>query len=1333
MSIVPLKGANYATWKVQCRMALVKDGLWNIVNGTETMPEEGDADRRAKFEGRKDRALALIVLSIEPSLLYLIGEPEDPIAVWKKLSEQFQKKTWANKLGLRRRLYAMKLREGGSVQEYIRQMTEIFEELAVVGDPVNEEDRVVHLLASLPESYDMVVTALEANAEVPKMAIVTERLLNQERKQKDREESDDSAKAMTVRSKREIKCYYCKKVGHIKRDCYAFKRRQDSLATDSRPMANTAEDYSQDEEKTDGLVVTHALTTGHTGSWIIDSGAICHMCASKELFVDLKPLEKPMNVTLGDGRTLKAMGRGLISMEMKLPNGVKRKCNLLDVVYVPDLSYNLLSVSRAAEKGYVTEFNDSGCQITATGGRVVAIASRVGSLYYLDCEVTECASVAEQSLRSKAALWHQRYGHLNMQSLQKLLRNKLVEGLDGANLNGLNFCETCVKGKQAKSAFPDGGGCRATEPLDLVHSDVCGKMNSTSLGGGEYFLTFIDDHTRYTWIYILKHKSEVLDCFLKWKALVERSSGRKLRAFRTDNGGEYTSIKFTEYLMSSGIRHEFTVPNTPQQNGVAERMNRTLVETVRSLLVHAKLPHKFWAEALSTAVYLRNRSPTKAVESMTPYEAWTRKKPSVGHLRVFGCHAYSHMSRDERRKLDSKSRKCILVGYGEETKAYRLFDPEHGRVILSRNVVFNEECCGGSGVGGSGVGGSGVGSFGAGGFGVGGFGDAGAGGSGGGGSGAGGSSAGGSGTGGSGVGGTDQYMVLDFDDTQAEFQSEVGDHHDTPQSQSQPQSTIRQSTRRHVPDYYAWEAHLTGSQGREPITLEEAMMSPEKSQWVEAMKKEMKSLYDNEVWELVELPNGRKTVGSKWIFKLKTDEDGGVERFKARLVAQGYTQRYGTDYDETFCPVVRLESIRVLMALSVQHGLHLHQIDVTTAFLNGDLEEEVFMRQPEGFIAKGQTHLVCKLKKSLYGLKQSPRCWNVALDNYLRMVGFIQLDSDPCIYHTSSGEPFFLGVYVDDIVMASKSTAQLAEFKKSLATKFDIKDLGRLHHFLGMKVIQDEAKGNIWFGQQAYTKKLLRRFGMEDAKPVATPVDTSNKLVKATESEECIDQHNYQSAVGSLLYLAVATRPDISFAVSNIAKFSAQPTKTHWVAVKRILRYLKGSVDYGLNFTHESTSECIGYSDADWGGDLDDRKSTSGYVFLISGGAVSWRSKKQSCIALSTAEAEYVALSCAAQEAMWMRRMTAVLQNRPEEPVRLFEDNQAAISMTENPQFHGRSKHISIKYHFVRDQVDKKVVKLSYCPTNDMIADIMTKGLPKEQFLKLRSLTGVKQVTSGSE
>ena len=285
------------------------------------------------------------------------------------------------------------------------------------------------------------------------------------------------------------------------------------------------------------------------------------------------------------------------------------------------------------------------------------------------------------------------------------------------------------------------------------------------------------------------------------------------------------------------------------------------------------------------------------------------------------------------------------------------------------------------------------------------------------------------------------------------------------------------------------------------------------------------------------------------------------------------------------------------MALSVKHGLTLHQVDVTTAFLNGTLEEEVYMQQPKGFVRQGQEELVCKLKKSIYGLKQSPRCWNSTLDAYLKELEFTQTASDPCIYYRNTGEDMmYVGVYVDDIILVGRTEEKLQEIKGYLSKKFDIKDLGKLKYFLGMKVIQDKESKSIWIGQPAYTENLLKRFGMQDSKPTSTPVDVNSKLQPATKQDETFNHTEYQSAVGSLMYLAVSTRPDIAYAVNNLARFNSNPQKVHWTAMKRVLRYLKGTIYHGILYRQDGSDKCISYSDADWARDFSDRKSTSGYI-----------------------------------------------------------------------------------------------------------------------------------------
>ena len=361
---------------------------------------------------------------------------------------------------------------------------------------------------------------------------------------------------------------------------------------------------------------------------------------------------------------------------------------------------------------------------------------------------------------------------------------------------------------------------------------------------------------------------------------------------------------------------------------------------------------------------------------------------------------------------------------------------------------------------------------------------------------------------------------------------------DEPVIEDMPERPVRQ---RRPPDRYGEWVTLTRT-STEPTSVKEVMNSPNKEKWEDAMKDELKSLQKNDVWELVKLPNGRKTVGSKWVFKEKIGDDGSIERYKVRLVAQGYSQQRGLDYDETFSPVVRTESVRALIALAAKNNMILHQLDVTTAFLNGTLDEEIYMKQPEGFEIKGKEHLVCKLRKSIYGLKQASRCWNTALHAHLCTIGFCQSDNDPCIYVSEDGM-VTLAVYVEDIILGACGEKLMKEVKQAIGQKFITRDMGELEYFLGVAVNQNKKSGAVWIGQPMYTRKVIKKFNMRQAKPVATPVDSSVKLTKAEEDSETIDQGLYQSAVGCLLYLSTWTQPDIAFAVSNVAKFCSNPSK----------------------------------------------------------------------------------------------------------------------------------------------------------------------------------------------
>jgi len=555
--IIPLNDSNYPTWKIQVRMALMKDGLWNIVNGKESAPGNEHADQ-TKFMTRRDKALAQIVLSIQPSLLYLLGDPEDPVEVWKKLENQYQKKTWANKLELRRKLFSLRLKDGESVQQHVKALTEVFDTLSVIGDPITEEDRVVHLLASLPEAYDMIVTALESSSNVPVMETVIERLLHEERKMKERDgDSGDSGKVFAAyRAKRVFKCHYCGKPGHLKRDCrirFADERREKASDSGPREKVNQALRKNTSGEEEDVLLTSQALSVRMTSNWIIDSGASSHMCNDEQLFTKMEILRKPLEIVLGDGYVVKSQQQGTVSLMMKLPGNESRKCNLRDVLYVPNLSYNLVSVSKAVNAGKIVEFDGKHAQIKSVEGKLTGIGTRIGNLYYMDCYDCrkDCINISTQN--NGQDIWHRRFGHLGIQNLQKLTNEKMVDGLDCDVTTDTDLCEPCIGGKHHKIPFPKSSSSHSKNPLDLVHSDVCGKMGEKSMGGAEYFLTFVDDKTRYVWVYPLKRKSDVFEKFKLWKTMAEKSSGCVLKTLRTDNGGEFISAQFGRYLCSEGI------------------------------------------------------------------------------------------------------------------------------------------------------------------------------------------------------------------------------------------------------------------------------------------------------------------------------------------------------------------------------------------------------------------------------------------------------------------------------------------------------------------------------------------------------------------------------------------------------------------------------------------------------------------------------------------------------------------------------------------------------------------------------------------------------------
>jgi len=851
---------------------------------------------------------------------------------------------------------------------------------------------------------------------------------------------------------------------------------------------------------------------------------------------------------------------------------------------------------------------------------------------------------------------------------------------------------------------------------------------------------------------MLKSKDQAVGAFVEYKAQVENSTGNKIKVVMSDRGGEFLANVFQNVCKEAGIRQHFTAPYTPQQNGVVERKNRSVMEMARALMKSMSIPGRFWAEAVRLAVYLLNRLPTKPMGDRTPYEAWNGRKPHLGHLRVFGCTGHVRPGVSHLKKLDDRSLPMVYFGIAEGSKAHRMYNPHTNKIVVSRDVVFEEgvkwswdaaeteifsvECDDEVGhyiphpnpsevhvdvahndqeVNDSG-----------------GAGDAGY------------QSPAGPQSVSAGVGSnanSDRNPTTGLQTEQTPRSSQQsawnGNTMDTDENVDSGDELHRY---RSINDVYqrsqvvvlefdeeeegAVEVAALLAVMEEPTCFRDAADHPE---WVQAMENGMQSICKNGTWELANLPPGQKPIGLKWVYKLKKNAEGEVVKYKARLVAKGYVQRQGVDFEEVFAPVARLDTIRVILALAANRGWEVHHLDVKTAFLNDDLEEEVYVAQPEGYVEKGKEKMVLKLSKALYGLRQAPRAWNIKLDKCLKQLGFKKCASEPAVYKRGVGKTaVILGVYVDDLIVTGEDISEIANFKKQMTTQFEMSDLGKLSYYLGIKVEQGE--DCITIRQTSYAKKILEKFGMSDCNSTKVPMDPGIQMDADKEGVR-VDATEYRRVVGCLRYL-LHTRPDLSFSVGIASRFMEKPTVKHMRAVKQILRYLSGTLNYGLVYTQEKKEEVlVGYTDSDVGGDTVGRRSTGGMSFYLNGGLITWCSHKEKRVAISSCEAEFMAATEAAKQAIWLRTLLSELVSQKPQRVVLFVDNNSAIALMKNLVFHGRSKHIDIKYHFIRECIEFGEILVKKVGTNEQKADALTKPMPAVKLAVMIHLLGVRELS----
>ncbi|CAG4958833.1 unnamed protein product [Colias eurytheme] len=1063
MSIPKLTGRdNWSNWSFAVRAYLQHEEL------DECLTREPDCNDPKAM--KKDvKAKSKLILLIDPILYIHIQDAVNAKQVWDNLTISFEDQGLTRKVGLLKELINTDLESSLSVEDYVNKIMTAAHKLRNIKFHVDDEWLGTLMLAGLPDMYKPMIMGLESSGMKISADLVKNKLLQEVKMSDTTALYTNTKKYLPKSDKKGPRCFNCNKYGHLSKNCWHKKTT------------------SKKTDKDTGYVAAFSASTANeSNSWHIDSGASMHMTMHRDWLTDITVSPVP-SIRIANNKELKVECCGNVCIKVKAHDGSTDSIQVRNVLFVPELKTNLLSVSKIIQSGCNVIFNESGCKIYNASNKLVAHARLMNATYLLN--TLQEMQVMMAKADDDTYLWHQRMGHLNFTSL-----NKVPLCTEGVNLStGMenSICVTCLEGKQTRKPFP-AEGSRATSLLELIHSDVCGPMQQTSIGGA------------------------------------------------------------------------------------SERMNRTLIERAKCMLLNSGLQKDFWAEAVTTAAYIVNRSPTRSLSDATPYEVWTGKKPNLSHMRIFGCPAMVHIPKEKRSKLDVKSRKLIFVGYSDGTKGYKFIDSETKKGIVSKDVVFLENSIKQNNVVVPISSSENIEST-------------------------------------CNVKPTNVNSELNensLDNSQSKDITSATDSDDSFHSNDDdislyiperkiellPNINITTRSKRLIKDNNTYLCIDGVTLPDVPQTYSEAVSCRDGDKWKQSIQEELKAHKQNETWTLVEKPPNVKTIGCKWVFRIKDEPTGHVNGIKVYLL-----------------------------------------------------------------------------------------------------------------------------LYVDDGLIISKDKSVIDKVISQLKENFEVKTM-EPRNFVGLQI--ERSKGHLFIHQTKYIEKLLIKFNMNNANGCSIPIDPHTSLIKKKVTLE--ERIPYREAVGSLMHLAIVSRPDIMFGVSLVSRYLDCYDDTHWVVVKKILKYLKETKEYGINYSSTDNNIVEGYSDSDYATDTDSRRSTSGYVFIKNGAAVTWSSQRQQSIALSTTEAEFMAACSATKEALWIKRLLCDISAYNQDSICLNVDNQSAISVIKNVDFHKRCKHIDVKYKFVKEKFQENEIDLSYICTNEQCADIFTKPLPRVRFQYLRDKMGVK-------
>ena len=1350
-----LKGVqNRSSWKWHLMHALDGRGLRPVLTDPIIYPFGSPLEVATR---------QLLSATIDQTLVNKVSHCETAQDIWKCLRSLFENNTSFVLTDMISRMNSYKMKSLEDVENGISEIQSLASQIKSLGGHIDNYAIESAILRALPSSFESFIASWSFfDAEKRTIDNLQSHLLQSVGRMRSRnafesnksralsarspvKNRQSSSSAATNKPVKKLFCKYCKKTNHEIKDCLKLKRKRESEApekpTEKSPQnqANASEFTRQEVASDDSNHPQNRVAYGHTAkvladlpvlststaqvkyidaSWVADSGASFHMTSNLEWLVDYVEFSDKICVKLGDNHVVKAHGRGFIETEY----------GVLDpVYYLPDIGMNLFSVSSCAKNHKVYALTTDDEMIFLKDGEELFKGRLTSSGIYeiiFPIKLAEYSSLLPTSLMD----WHDRLGHCSCEKILHMAKNKVVDGLFISDEN-LNKCKSCAKNKVHRAPHPSKTTPRANEPGRLLHFDTVGPFPTPSLSENYYYVLCKDSYSNYRQVFFVSNKSEIAD---KVKSIIIQSkldTGNDALKIFTDHGTEF--LKLSEFLKEKNILHGNSLEYTAEQNGFIERDIRTVAEAAGSLRSRAQLPKCFWAEAVITAVYLLNRIISSNNRDKTPYELWFNRRPSLKNIRRFGERAIVYIEKRQRGKLDEKGQEMIFVGYTENYNNLRFIHPETHELKISCNFVFlkNENYCDkevksddkieeirvtipiynpiadenfdqSEAVQPGFI--------------------------------------------------NDQTFSIedstghsryDKQDESSESPSETPNNltfnvNENSSVDGPSNSTFRLSRefqtpakmspelnrdqerlatlrpRNNRPNYINWRLNLTTSDSdSDPISFDEAMSRPDADKWRRAMQEELDSLKENEVWTLVNRPKNTNIVTNRWVFRIKRSPEGEIERYRARLVARGFSQVEGIDYFETYSPTASMVVVRVMFAHAAIKGLVIKQFDIKVAFLYGDLDETVYMFQPQGF---EQGDKVCLLQRSLYGLKQAPRQWCRKFTQFLLDMKLSISSEDRCVFYKF--DPFLvLIIYVDDGVVFAERQKDADDLVDNLSKRFKLHSM-QLTTFLGFQIERPNPH-HIKLHQKSYINKILTKFGPDESKTETSPISPTGLCDDETPLDP---EFPYRQIIGSLLYAAITTRIDICFPVALASRFVSSPQQKHLFLVQRILRYLRGNQELALTYESRKHEGLIAFCDSDFANDKNGR-STSGILFIYGGGPVHWRSSRQTSTALSSSEAEIVSLCDAVKELVWLRNLMLELRLIDNNPVTIYCDNTSAIRIGTSEKAVHRTKHLRAKFYFCHEQVENKIIDIQYVNTNNQLADYLTKPLQVNKFIEARN------------